>query len=40
MDEKKLAKQIITWIEEDVDDGECDALEWIEDLKKYLEGKL
>lgn len=40
MGEKELAKQIITWIEEDIDSDECDALEWIEDLKKYLEGKL
>jgi len=38
MDAKELADEIVGWIDNDIENGECDLAEWIADLKKYLEG--
>ncbi len=38
MDAKELAAEIVGWIDEDIENGECDLEEWITDLKEYLEG--
>ncbi len=29
---KELAMKIAVWIQDDIDEGECDPSEWIEDL--------
>lgn len=39
MSAKELAAEIVEWISDDIETGNCDPEEWIADLKKYLEGK-
>ena len=38
MTARELAIKIVVWIQEDIDEGECDPSEWIEDLNEYLKG--
>jgi len=38
MTAKELAMKIAVWIQDDIDEGECDPSEWIEDLNEYLKG--
>ena len=38
MTAKELAMKIAVWIQEDINEGECDPSEWIEDLEEYLKG--
>ena len=38
MSAKELAMKIAVWIQEDINEGECDPSEWIEDLDEYLKG--
>ncbi len=38
MTTKELAEEIVGWIKQDIEEGECDPSEWIEDLKQYLKG--
>ena len=34
----ELCKQIVEWIETDIEKNEHDPIEWVIDLKEYLEG--